>query len=69
MWIVFIIILVVVGLFAVWFNIWNHRNPVGGGKNKNKQTSFQSPKSSEQEWMDLIRKNREEHERKNGDKK
>jgi len=59
MWIVFIIILVVVGLFAVWFNIWNHRNPVG------KKSTPQAPKtkSSEQEWMDAIRKNREEHEK------
>jgi len=58
MWIVFIIILVVVGLFAIWFNIWNHKNPVGGTK-RNKSMS----KSSEQEWMDAIRKNREQQEK------
>lgn len=46
MWIVFIIILVVVGAFAVWFNIWNHRNPVGS-KKKDK-TKLNLDKSYEQ---------------------
>ena len=38
MWIVFIIILVVVGAFAVWFNIWNHKD------NKKKEQQKQPKK-------------------------
>jgi len=66
MWIVFIIILVVVGLFAVWFNIWNHKDNKKKEQAKNNKQTFQAPstkKSTEQEWMDLIRKNREQHEK------
>ena len=35
MWPVLIIILVVVAIFAVWFNYWNHKNPVGAKGNNN----------------------------------
>lgn len=31
--VIFMIILIVVGIFAVWFNYWNHKNPVGSKKN------------------------------------
>jgi uncharacterized protein YxeA len=33
--IIFIVILVVVGIIAVWFNIWNIRNPVGKSNKPN----------------------------------
>lgn len=44
MWPIFILILVVVGAFAVWFNYWNHKNPVG---KKNKPTKLNLDRSYE----------------------
>jgi len=40
--IIFIVILVIVGIFAITFNIWNIRNPVGKGKKQNNEYSMEN---------------------------
>ena len=61
----FIIILIIVGAFAVWFNIWNHRNPVGKkkGKNKDQPTKLHIDKSYQQTERPLTADETEQTER------
>lgn len=63
MWPIFIIILIIVGALAVWFNIWNHRNPVGAKKAKQQPTKLHIDKSYQQTERPLTADETEQTER------
>lgn len=61
----FIIILIIVGAFAIWFNIWNYRNPVGSRnkKTKDQPTKLHIDKSYQQTERPLTADETEQTER------
>jgi len=61
MWPVFILILVVVGIFAVWFNIWNHKDNKKKEQAKNKKLNLD--KSYEQTTRPQTEDERLQNER------
>jgi len=52
--IIFIVILVVVGIIAVWFNVWNHRNPVGKSKQNNQAYSIENLQSINRKYNEQV---------------
>ncbi len=63
MWIVFIIILVVVGLFAVWFNIWNHKDNKKKEEQAKNNKKLNLDKSYEQTTRPQTEDERQQNER------
>ena len=61
MWPVFILILVVVGIFAIWFNIWNHKDNKKKEEQKNKKLNLD--KSYEQTTRPQTEDERQQNER------
>ena len=61
MWPVFILILVVVGIFAIWFNIWNHKDNKKKEEQKNKKLNLD--KSYEQTTRPQTEDERLQNER------